>query len=108
MSVKRYRIYCEPCGYSRITDGSDCEDLVGMRVSPVPGGYPMVNPQTKQVEDRKPYRRGKWFKCPQCGRAVHPRKLDQVSPVEPPKEAPLFEEPQPITIERPNETPGSL
>lgn len=75
MSAKLYRLYCEYCNWKLVTDGTDpaAKALVQIVVAPVPGGAPKIDPETKKVvvpKDRKPRKR---FKCPNCGRGVTPK-----------------------------------
>lgn len=75
MSIKKYLILCEPCGYKRITDGSNDGDIVKIPRSKVPGGAPKLNPQTKETVTKKSTRQPIMVKCPKCGRGVRVRKL---------------------------------
>jgi len=75
MSLKTYLLYCEPCNWKRITDGSDVQDLVEIKRSPIPGGYPKLDPVTKKVIKPKPKKQPRQFKCPGCGRGILPKKI---------------------------------
>lgn len=75
MSVKLYQLYCEICGYKRLTDGSDVTDLAEVKTSPIPAGVPFIDPETKKLTVPKPKKQLKKFKCPRCGRVVMARKL---------------------------------
>jgi len=75
MSVKEYLVYCEPCGYKRITDGSNDGDLTKVPRSDVPGGSPVLNPLTKEVDIKKSSKQPAMVKCPKCGRGIRVRKL---------------------------------
>tara|TARA_Y100000034_G_scaffold104648_1_gene131350 strand:- start:11673 stop:11936 length:264 start_codon:yes stop_codon:yes gene_type:complete len=77
MSIKKYLVYCEPCGYKRITDGSDDEDLKKVPRSDVPGGAPEIDPITKTVKIKKSTKQPIMVKCPKCGRGIRVRKLDR-------------------------------
>ena len=77
MSIKKYLVYCEPCGYKRITDGSSDEDLKKVPRSDVPGGAPQLDPQTKKVKFKKSTPQPTMVKCPKCGRGIRVRKLKQ-------------------------------
>ena len=81
MGIKTYLLYCEICGYKRITDGSDATDLVEIKTSPLITGAPKLDPITKKmfVSKTKPQR--KRFKCPKCGRVVFPRQINKILPV---------------------------
>lgn len=75
MSVKLYQLYCEICNWKRITDGSDIGDLFELKTSPIPGGIPELDPETKKTVIKKSLPRTKKFRCPKCGRGVLPRKI---------------------------------
>ena len=77
MSIKKYLVYCEPCGYKRITDGTNDEDLIKVSRSDVPGGAPQLNPHTKEVDIKKSSKQPTMVKCPKCGRGIRVRKLDK-------------------------------
>jgi len=76
MSIKYYQFYCDFCGYKRMTDGSDIQDLVPVKQSPIPAGVPYLDPVTKKTVTPKSYNRPKKFKCPQCGRVISARKIN--------------------------------
>jgi len=71
----KYRLYCEICNWKKLTDGKDI-DLFEIKTCPVPGGYPKTDPVTKITTPAKSKPQPKKFRCPQCGRAVIPRKID--------------------------------
>jgi len=76
MSIKSYRFYCDFCGYKRTTDGSDVQDLVAVKQSPVPAGVPYLDPVTQKLVTPKPFNRAKKFKCPNCGRVITAHKVN--------------------------------
>lgn len=73
--LKLYSIYCEPCGYKKITDGSDVKGLIEFKTSPVPGGQPYRDMNTGEVRTPEARPQPKKFKCPNCGRVVTVRKV---------------------------------
>jgi predicted RNA-binding Zn-ribbon protein involved in translation (DUF1610 family) len=93
VSVKCYQLYCDYCGYKRISDGSDCQDLYEIKQSPVPGGVPQLDPMAKKerqpggmhqpaVETSKlfvpkPSLQRKKFRCPKCGRVIMARQIQK-------------------------------
>ena len=81
MSIKTYLLYCEICGYKRITDGSDATDLVEVKTSPLFTGAPKLDSITKKVFVPKAKPQRKRFKCPKCGRIVFPRQINKTLPV---------------------------
>ncbi len=96
MSVKTYQLFCDYCGYKRITDGSDIGDLREIKQSPIPGGSPILDPLGKKevkVELHqpasntngtiapKPVPQRKKFKCPKCGRVIMARQIQRTDHV---------------------------
>jgi len=81
MSIKTYLLYCEICGYKRITDGSDATDLVEIKTSPLFTGAPKIDAITKKIMAPKAKPQRKRFKCPKCGRVVFPRQINKNLPV---------------------------
>lgn len=79
MSVKTYILYCEICGYKRISDGTDIKDLVPYQQAAIPGGTPYIDPVTKKVVVPKSIQQSKKFKCPQCGRLITARKVSTIT-----------------------------
>ncbi len=92
MSVKWYQLYCDYCGYKRITDGSDIHDLREIITSPIPGGTPQLKPAEKKAVTpilhapaevtngtiiSKSIPQRKKFKCPKCGRVVMARQIQR-------------------------------
>ena len=75
MSIKLYQLYCEICNWKKITDGSDIGDMVEVKTSPIPGGVPKIDKETKKVVVPKTQKQTRRFKCPKCGRLVKPRKI---------------------------------
>lgn len=73
--LKLYSIYCEPCGYKRLTDGSDVAGLIPYKQSRIPGGGPYRDPATGQIVTPEWRPNTKKFKCPKCGRVVTVRKV---------------------------------
>jgi len=73
--LKLYSIYCEPCGFKRLTDGSDVAGLIPYRQSAIPGGSPYRDLATGQIVTPQARPNSKKFKCPKCGRVVTVRKV---------------------------------
>ncbi len=76
MSIKTYRIYCEICGYNRITDGSSEEDknMQEIKRSPIQKNIPVLGEDGKIVPSSN-IKQPKMFKCPTCGRGIRARKI---------------------------------
>jgi predicted RNA-binding Zn-ribbon protein involved in translation (DUF1610 family) len=77
MSTKSYLLYCEICGFKRLTDGTDAKDLVEVKTSPMITNIPTLDTLTFKTIPAKFKKQKKRFKCPKCGRVVFPRKLDE-------------------------------
>lgn len=75
MAVKLYQLFCS-CGWKRITDGSDIGDLYEIKLSPVPKGLPKFDKQKKKTIVSEPRERIRKFRCPECGHAVKPKKIE--------------------------------
>ena len=75
MSRKLYQLYCQYCNWKKITDGSDIDNLVEMKTSPVPGAAPKWDGENKKIITYKPTPQPRKFKCEKCGRAVIPDKI---------------------------------
>lgn len=73
--VKLYIIYCEPCGFKRLTDGSDVAGLVPYKQSMIPTGSPYLDAATGQIKTPPAKQNSKKFKCPKCGRVVTVKKI---------------------------------
>lgn len=70
-SPKRKMIFCEPCSYKRILEANETpEDLFSIKVSPVPGGIPELDPVTGKTKVKPVTDQTKKLKCPRCGRGV--------------------------------------
>jgi len=70
MNKKVYQLYCEICNWKRVTDGKaeDVKDLHELTLSPVPGGVPKL--EGGKIVDRPSSKRQRQFRCPNCGRTV--------------------------------------
>jgi len=73
--LKLYIIYCEPCGFKKLTDGSDVSGLVPYKQSRIPGGSPYRDLATGKIVTPESRPNSKKFKCPKCGRVVTVRKV---------------------------------
>jgi hypothetical protein len=75
MSQKIYRFYCEYCHYNRWTDGTDIQDLVPFKRSPIQSAVPKLDKQTKKTVSKPFINLPKQFKCPGCGRLITAKKV---------------------------------
>lgn len=73
--LKLYSIYCEPCGFKKLTDGSDVSGLIPYKQSMIPGGSPYRDAATGEIKTPPAKPNSKKFKCPRCGRVVTVRKV---------------------------------
>lgn len=78
MSLRTYQFFCDNCGYKRITNGDDIQDLVLVKQSSIPRGSPVVDPFTKKVVVPPSINRTKVFKCPSCGYLIKAKKITLV------------------------------
>ena len=76
MGAKSYRIYCEICGYLRVTDGSQLDDhkLREIPRSKIQRNIPVLNEQDKTIPSEF-VNLPKMYKCPKCGRGIRIRKI---------------------------------
>jgi predicted RNA-binding Zn-ribbon protein involved in translation (DUF1610 family) len=74
MAIKTYLLYCEICNYKKITNASG-DSLTEIKTSPLMTEAPKLDPETKRGKPAKFKSQKKRFKCPKCGRAIFPRKL---------------------------------
>lgn len=78
MPLKYYQLYCEICGYKRLTDGTDIQDLVPVKTSKIQYGLPFIDPLTKNTIT-PPYKAQRLrFKCPKCGRVIMSKQIEYV------------------------------
>jgi predicted RNA-binding Zn-ribbon protein involved in translation (DUF1610 family) len=75
MAIKEYYFYCDFCGYKRKTDGTDIHDLIPIGRSPLMISPPKLDSVTKEHIPAKFKAQLKMFKCPNCGRAISPKKV---------------------------------
>lgn len=75
MAVKLYQLFCE-CGWKRITNGSDVDDLYELKLSPIPKSIPKYDKLEKKTIESDFKDRIRKFRCPKCGHAVKPKKID--------------------------------
>lgn len=77
MLTKTYMLRCSHCSWKIITDGNiKLNDLVEIKRSPIQKTIPKWDDDKKQAIDGTNKEQGKLFRCPQCGRAVAPKKIE--------------------------------
>jgi len=76
MSLKNYQLYCEICGYKRLTDGTDIKDLVPIKTSKIQHELPYIDPLMKKTVT-PPYKEQRLrFKCPKCGKVIMSKQIE--------------------------------
>lgn len=78
-----YRVHCEFCSFTAVTDGADI-DLTEYRLSNPQGSFvkDMVGNE-EVVSNRKIVKRQKMVKCPRCGRGCTPKRMPSPPPEKP-------------------------
>lgn len=66
-----YRLYCEVCNWTRITDGTDDNNLIKLKSSSIQETIPTLENKAGKFKESKPK-----YRCPQCGRVVSPKKIE--------------------------------
>lgn len=74
--IRTYQFFCDHCGYKRITNGDDLQDLTKVEQSSIPRGTPTIDPQTKKIKIPNSITRIKTFKCPTCGYCIKAKKIN--------------------------------
>ena len=72
MAIKYYRLYCEICGHTIVTDGSNLK-LVEYKRSKIQKELPKLNPTTNKTVAGTWLDLPKKYKCPKCGRLISAR-----------------------------------
>lgn len=69
--AKEFLVNCLYCGkYRVIREPSAIADLTQVTLSRIPGGVPILDPETSKVKNKKTIPRRPMYKCPKCGRGV--------------------------------------
>jgi|GEM_PF-2790260 hypothetical protein len=71
-----YQLYCQICNWKKITDGGDIKNLTEVKTSNIQREIPKFDKKEKKTILSKDKIRKKRFKCPNCGRVVFPKKID--------------------------------
>ncbi len=77
MAIKYYKLHCEICGFTNITDGSNTK-LVEYKRSKIQKDIPKLDSSTGEASKSSFISLPKKYKCPKCGRLVSPRKIQEV------------------------------
>lgn len=75
--TKFYRLYCEICGYCKVTDGVDVK-LVEYQRSKIQGHIPILDQASGKTIISELKSLPKKYKCPQCGRLIGARSVKEV------------------------------
>ncbi len=70
------QLFCDKCGWKRIDKNSEIKDLVEIKTTDIPKGIPHIDPANGDMIVPKPLKRPKKYKCPNCGFAIIPRKIE--------------------------------
>ena len=76
MAARYYRLVCEICGYTLVTDGTNV-NLVEYKRSKIQKELPKLDPATKKLAPATWITLPKKYKCPKCGRLISPRKYEE-------------------------------
>lgn len=74
MSSKYYKLHCEICGHTIVTDGTNIK-LVEYKRSRIQKEIPKLDPATNKLAEGTWLILPKKYKCPKCGRLISPRKM---------------------------------
>jgi hypothetical protein len=74
MATKLYQLFCELCNWKKITQGNDADQLHQHPTSPIPTTSPKLEDNKSVVG--KSQKQPKKFRCPQCGRLIIPKIID--------------------------------
>jgi len=74
MASKYYKLHCEICGHTIVTDGTNIK-LVEYKRSRVQKEIPKLDPSTNKLVEGSWLSLPKKYKCPKCGRLISPRKM---------------------------------
>ena len=74
---KFYRLYCEICGYCKVTDGVDIK-LVEYKRSKIQGRIPRLDDERGKTVISEIRALPKKYKCPGCGRLLGPRGVKEM------------------------------
>lgn len=76
MTIKYYKLHCEICGDTTVTDGTNIK-LVEYKRSQIQKDIPKLDSTTGQASKSTFISLPKKYKCPKCGRLVSPRKMQE-------------------------------
>jgi len=71
-----YQLFCNKCGWKRVSDHSDAHDLFEIKTVDVPKGIPHIDPVNGSMCIPKSLKRKKKYRCPNCGFAVSFHKIE--------------------------------
>lgn len=73
--MTKYKFFCDHCQFTKYVDANVPVNLEPLISSPVPGGFPKLNPENQKVEKASDIPRTKRYKCPTCGMLIKPKKI---------------------------------
>ena len=71
-----YQLFCNNCCWKRINENLNVKDLVEIKTTDVPKGIPHIDPVNGEMIVPKSLKRNKKYRCPNCGFAIIPRKIE--------------------------------
>lgn len=80
--MKQYKLFCQNCQYTKYAPSNEPVDLIEHAYSPVPGGLPKINEETKKLQNAKAMERKKRYKCPNCGFLIAAVVLNEAKDVQ--------------------------
>ena len=80
--MKKYKLFCQNCQYTKYAPSNEPVDLIEHAYSPVPGGLPKINEETKKLQNAKAMERKKRYKCPNCGFLIAAVVLNEAKDVQ--------------------------
>jgi DNA-directed RNA polymerase subunit M/transcription elongation factor TFIIS len=77
--IKRFIVYCEPCGFKKIVDEDSLNEFFINETTSVFGGAPFIDIITKKTKKKKNVKRNIQVRCPKCGRGVSTKFVKEKS-----------------------------
>jgi len=77
MATKYYKLHCEICGWTNVTDGTNVK-LAEYKRSRIQKEIPKLDWSTGKLAEGTWLNLPKKYKCPKCGRLVSPRRCKEI------------------------------
>jgi len=75
--TNKFIVYCEPCGFKKITDEESLDQFFINKTTSVSRGVPFLDAVTNKVNKKKELKRNIQVRCPNCGRGVTTKLLKE-------------------------------